>query len=136
MHLSGEADAGNVFACEICCRKRFVNGSAGGAPPVFGMLFRPANLRRCEGLMIRRGGRNEPPALFDDDRARAACANVNPKYVDKALLDSFEPTEWRHHIQSSEDDKGGSSVNARPCEELQQDLESNGEISILGWSQG
>jgi hypothetical protein len=84
MHLAGEADAGDVFASEICSSKRFANCFAGGAPPVFGMLLRPANLRSRERLMFLRGGRNETAALIDDDSARAPSANVNPKYVDMA----------------------------------------------------
>jgi len=41
-------------------------------------------LRSCERLVIRRRGRNEPPALIHDDGACPARANVNPEYVNKA----------------------------------------------------
>lgn len=98
MHLAGEADAGEVFAGEVRTRKRFANRNAGGAPPVFGLLFRPANLRRCERLMIGRSGRNEPPALIDDDGARAAGANVNPEYVDKASSSASSKSQLRGDI--------------------------------------
>ena|SRR5207248_2342034 len=124
MHLAGEADAGNVFACEICCRKRFAKCGAGGAPPVFGMLLGPANLRRRERLMVCRGGRNEPPALIDDDRARAACANVNPKYVDKASSTASSQLSGDIIYSQAKMTREGQ-VSPRPREELQQDLETN-----------
>jgi hypothetical protein len=86
VHLAGEADASDVFAGETRASKNFANCCARGSPPVFGMLLGPANLRRRERLMFLRGGRNETAALIDDDSARAASANVNPKYVDVASL--------------------------------------------------
>jgi hypothetical protein len=84
MHLAGEANASDVFAGEIRAGKRIANRGARGVPPIFGLLLGPADLRSRERLMICRGGRNEPAALIDDDCARAAGANVNPKYVDRA----------------------------------------------------
>jgi len=56
MHLAGETDAGDVFAGEIRACERFAHGEASGTPPVFGLLLRPANLRRGKGLVIFGGG--------------------------------------------------------------------------------
>jgi hypothetical protein len=77
--LAGETNARNVFASETRVSQRFANRKARGAPPVFGMLLGPANLRGGEWLMLFRGGRNKLPAAIDDNGARAARANVNPK---------------------------------------------------------
>jgi hypothetical protein len=65
VHLAGKADASNIFAAEIGARKRFANGEASGAPPVFGMLLGPADLRRGEGLMIRSGGGGNAAVAVD-----------------------------------------------------------------------
>jgi hypothetical protein len=45
VHLTGEADAGDFFGAKICARDGFLNRNAGGAPPVFGVLLGPADLR-------------------------------------------------------------------------------------------
>jgi hypothetical protein len=45
VHLTGEADAGDFFGGQIRARDGFTDGEASGAPPVFGMLFGPADLR-------------------------------------------------------------------------------------------
>jgi hypothetical protein len=79
VHLAGKADAGDVFAAEIRFGERLADGEAGGAPPVFGMLLGPADLRRGEGLVIRGGGRDNATVAIDYDGARAASANVNPQ---------------------------------------------------------
>lgn len=94
MHLARETNARHIFAGEIRARKRFANCNAGGVPPVLRLLLRPADLRSRERLMICRGGRNEPSGLINDDRARAAGADVNPKYVDKASSTVFKLSLW------------------------------------------
>jgi hypothetical protein len=45
VHLAGEADTGDVIAGEICVGERLANGKAGGAPPIFGLLLGPTDLR-------------------------------------------------------------------------------------------
>jgi outer membrane usher protein FimD/PapC len=77
VHLTGKADAGDLFAAEACARKRFANGDAGRLPPVIGMLLGPADLRRGEGLVVRGCGRDNAAVTIDHDGARAASANVN-----------------------------------------------------------
>jgi hypothetical protein len=84
VHLAGESNGSDVFAGKIRTPKGLANSDACGAPPVLGLLLRPANLGSRKRLMICRCGRNEPPVLVDDDGACAAGANVNAKYVDKA----------------------------------------------------
>jgi hypothetical protein len=77
MHLSGEADAGNLLATQVALFESFADGRAARLPPVFGMLFSPADLGRGKGLMLRRGGSDEPPLRVDDERARSSGANVD-----------------------------------------------------------
>ncbi len=77
MHLPGEADAGNVVASKVGAGQRFLDGDGGGAPPVFGMLLSPSNLRRGEWRVLLGCG-CEQPALFVDDES--ACATG--AYVD------------------------------------------------------
>ncbi len=77
MHLAGEADAGDVVTGELRARESFFDGDAGGAPPVFGILFGPADLRRGEGRVFFGGGRENAALFVDDEGARAARAYVN-----------------------------------------------------------
>src|ERR671923_853829 len=117
MHLAGEPDACDVFACEIRATKCFANGDAGGAPPVFGLLLRPANLWSRKRLMICGGGRNEPPALIHDDGACATGANVNSEYVDKAsstALNQIGGDMIYSHAKMTREDKY-QRVPARNC---------------------
>jgi hypothetical protein len=65
VHLTGKADAGYILTAEIRARKRFANGEAGRAPPVFRMLLGPANLRRGKGSMIRGGGGDNAAVAVD-----------------------------------------------------------------------
>ncbi len=48
------------------------------------MLLGPTDLRRSEGLMLFRGGGDDPAVAIDDDGARSSGTNVNPEYVDRA----------------------------------------------------
>jgi hypothetical protein len=84
VHLTGEANANDFFSFEVGTRDDLANRDAGGAPPVFGMLLGPADLRRSEGLMLFRGGGDDPAVAIDDDGARSSGTNVNPEYVDRA----------------------------------------------------
>jgi len=43
--LAGEADAGDFFGAQIGAGDGLADGDAGGAPPVFGVLLGPADLR-------------------------------------------------------------------------------------------
>jgi hypothetical protein len=76
VHLAGEAHAGDFFAAEVRSRKRLPNSNAGGAPPVFGALLGPADLRRSEGLVVFGGGRDDAAAAIEDDGAGSSGANV------------------------------------------------------------
>jgi hypothetical protein len=60
------------------------NGEASRLPPIFRMLLGPADLRRGEGLMVRSGGSDNAAVAVNYQRARAASANVNPQYVNRA----------------------------------------------------
>ncbi len=84
VHLTGEANASDFFSFEVGTRDYLANRDAGGAPPVFGMLLGPADLRRSKGLMLLRGGSDDPAVAIDNDGARSSGANVNPEYVDRA----------------------------------------------------
>jgi hypothetical protein len=79
VHLSRKTDAGNISARELRDGERFAHGEARGAPPVFGLLLRPANLGRGKRLVLFGGRRDKEATLIDYDRARAARADVNPK---------------------------------------------------------
>jgi hypothetical protein len=84
VHLAGETDRGDVFAGQMRRRERLANCDAGGAPPVFRLLFGPADLWSSERLMIRRCGGNQLAAVIDYDGPRATGADVNSEKVDKA----------------------------------------------------
>src|SRR5438093_1616685 len=87
LHLDGETDASNFFGAEIGARDGFTNRDAGGTPPILGVLFGPTDLRRSEGLVLFRGGRNEAAAAIYDEGARSSGTNVNPENVDRTSLD-------------------------------------------------
>jgi hypothetical protein len=77
VHLSGEADTGNVFGAQTCFGDRFRNGDATGPPPVLGVLLGPADFGRSERRVLFGCGCDDAPALVDDQSARPAGANVN-----------------------------------------------------------
>jgi hypothetical protein len=77
MHLPGEAHAGNVLAAQLALFESFADGRATRFPPVFRMLFGPADLGRGERLVLRCGGGDEPSLLVNNDRARSSGANVD-----------------------------------------------------------
>jgi len=84
VHLTGEANTSDFFSVEIGTRYGLANRNARGAPPVLRLLLGPADLRRSEGLMLFRGGRDDAAVAVDDECARSSCTNVNPEYVDGA----------------------------------------------------
>src|SRR5260370_42257853 len=84
VHLTGEANSSDFFSFEVGIRDDLANRDAGGAPPVFGILLGPADLRRSKGLELFPGGGDDPAGVIDDDAARSPGANVNPEYVDRA----------------------------------------------------
>ena len=84
VHLTGEANTSDFFSVEIGTRDGLANRDAGRAPPVFGVLFGPADLRGSEGLMLFRSGGNDAAVAIDDDGTRSTCTNVNPEYEDRA----------------------------------------------------
>jgi len=53
------------------------------------MLFRPANLRRSEGRVFFCRGREYAALFVDDERARAAGANVNAQEFNGVSSVSF-----------------------------------------------
>jgi hypothetical protein len=88
MHLPGEADAGNFFGAQICTCNSFADRDASGAPPVFGLLLGPPDLRRSEGLMFFRGGGDDTALAVDDEGASSSGTNINSENVDRASLDN------------------------------------------------
>jgi hypothetical protein len=76
VHLTGEADAGDFIGGQIRAGDGFADGDASGAPPVFGMLFGPADLRRSEGLMVFCRRRDDTAMSVEDQGARASGADV------------------------------------------------------------
>ena len=77
VHLAGKTDADNIFGGEIRLSKGLAHGEAGRAPPVFGMLLGPTDVRRSEGLVVCRCGGDDAAVVIDYDGARAASSNVN-----------------------------------------------------------
>ena len=68
-------------------REGFADGEAAGAPPVFGMLFGPADLRSGERLMFFGSGGEEAAGMVEDEGTSAAGADVNAEDRDKASWD-------------------------------------------------
>ena len=77
MHLAGEADASDLVPAQISLRQRFANGDARSAPPISGMLFRPADFRRGERLVFFGSGGDDAAVFVDDQRACAAGSDVD-----------------------------------------------------------
>jgi hypothetical protein len=100
VHLTGETYAGDFFGAKVGTRERLANREAGGAPPVFGVLLGPADLRRSEGLMLFRCGRNDVAVAVNDDGARTSSTNVNPEYVDRASSTTSRWNYCGHHIET------------------------------------
>ena len=86
VHLPGETNAGDVFSAQAGLRHRFAHGDAACAPPVFGMLLGPADLRGSKRRVLFGSGRDDAALLVDDQRACSAGANVNTEYVNGRLL--------------------------------------------------
>jgi hypothetical protein len=84
VHLTGEADAGNFFGAQIRGGNGFANSDAGVAPPVFWMLFGPADLRRSEGLMLFCCGGDDAAEAVNDEGASSSGTNVDSENVDRA----------------------------------------------------
>jgi hypothetical protein len=80
VHLAGEADGGNVGGFDLRFFQDGFGGGAGGLPPVFGVLFRPAGLGRTDGVLGHRGG--EDGAVFiADEGLRAAGSDVDSEEI-------------------------------------------------------
>jgi hypothetical protein len=77
MHLAREADAGNIVGAEVRAGKCFANRNSAGTPPVFGLLFGPADLRGSERRVLFGRGCEQAALFVDDEGARAASAYVN-----------------------------------------------------------
>ena len=77
MHLTGQSYARDIVASEVGTGERFANRDATGAPPIFGMLFGPTDLRRSEGGVFFCSGREQMALLIDDEGACAASSYVN-----------------------------------------------------------
>ena len=100
VHLTGEAKASDFFSAQIGTRDDLSNRNARGAPPVSGMLLGPTDLRRSKGLMLFRGGSDDPAVAIDDDGARSSGTNVNPEYVNRAssTADVAYPRYWKRSL--------------------------------------
>ncbi len=57
-----------------------------GAPPVLGILLRPAGVGHPKRLMLRRGFGNDVPLFVHQNGARAACAHI---HTEKHGVSSF-----------------------------------------------
>jgi len=77
MHLAGEADACNVVAAQVRAGQSLADRDGAGAPPVFGMLFGPSDLRRGERLVFFGCGCEQAALFVDDKGARAASSYVD-----------------------------------------------------------
>jgi hypothetical protein len=77
VHLTGKTDARHVIARCLRLLQRFFHRRAASTPPIEGVLFGPAILRRREGLMFVRAGCGNAAAPVDEKRACAAGSNIN-----------------------------------------------------------
>ena len=77
VHLTGEADTRHVLGRCVCLLHRFFNRCATGAPPIEWVLFGPAILRRCKGLMLMRAGCDDSASFVNEKRARTGGSNVD-----------------------------------------------------------
>jgi len=83
MHLSGEANAGNVTAIQGGSTEDLADSQNTGSPPVGRRLLCPAWVGNRERLVIF-GDRGQQLASFiDDQRACAAGSYVNAKEFDR-----------------------------------------------------
>lgn len=105
VHLTGEANASDFFSVEIGAGDGLANRDAGGAPPVFGTLFGPADLWRSKGLVLFRSGGYDAAMAVDGDGARSASTNVNAEYEDRASSRTSRWNDCGHHIQTGGDRK-------------------------------
>jgi hypothetical protein len=133
MHLAREADAGDVLAREVIARERFANCCASSAPPVFRMLLRPANLRRCKGLVVFGRGRYQATSLINYDGPRAASADINSEDVNKASSTASGQLSGDIIYSQARMTKRDNCqrVPARNCNKTWSRIV---EISPLGWS--
>jgi len=70
----------------VCLLHRFFYRCATGAPPVDGVLFGPAILWRCKGLMLMRAGCDDSASFVNEKSARTGGSNVNAqKELDSRL---------------------------------------------------
>jgi hypothetical protein len=77
VHLTREADTRHVIGRCVCLFHRFFYRRATGAPPIDGVLFCPAILWRCKGLMLMRAGCDDSASFVNEKRARTGGSNVN-----------------------------------------------------------
>jgi hypothetical protein len=78
VHLAAQTHRGNLFRGS---RSRFQQARDGvdrGLPPVFGILFSPARLRRAEWKMISNGGTENFARGIHQQDTRATGANIYP----------------------------------------------------------
>jgi hypothetical protein len=76
VHLAGKSDTSDMVAAEVRRSERLSHGNAAGAPPVFGPLFRPPDLRGSERFMLLYSGCNDASLLIDEECAGTAGPNV------------------------------------------------------------
>ena len=77
VHLAGKTNGGEGIGGEAGGLQRFANSDGSGAPPVARILLRPAGLRAGKiGMFLGARGENGAVAV-QNDRASAACADVN-----------------------------------------------------------
>src|SRR5260370_7282792 len=100
VHLTGEANASDFFGFEAGTRDDLANRDARGAPPVFGMLLGPADLRRSKGLMLFRGGSDDPALAIDNHGPRSSVATLNPDSVNRtsSTSDVAHPRYWKRSL--------------------------------------
>jgi hypothetical protein len=77
MHLTGQTHARNLISAQVALRQSPADGDARSAPPVFGSLLGPADLRRGKRFVFFGSRRQDATVVGNNQSAGAAGTNIN-----------------------------------------------------------
>ena len=86
VHLSGQTDTTDLIAAHSGGGQRFRHGHAARAPPVPGILLRPANLRRCKRFVVFSGGGHDASPGINHEGARTSSADIDSQKIHSVAL--------------------------------------------------